>query len=206
MLASCPPKEGCKHLSGRWEGRSVSFSLPLPVPSSPYFIVQTSGNFFGLLLNILRAQLGHASLCDKFLLSSKCEPQPVNEKSHVKARCISNWMLFLKKQILDRVGGDDVHSWQSEGKKKKSVDREQAKKRKGSEEENVSRMRKDRATRVSKLKKYYLMIMKGWRWRWWAFLSSWEVRGKLKCVQGPRSPQPFLSRSVRNPTISLSAQ
>lgn len=127
-LAFCPPEEGCKHVCGHWEGRSVSLPLPLPLPFSPYFSVQASGNSFWLLLNILGAQLGNASLYDKFLLSSKCDPQPVNEKSRVKAHCISNWILFLKKQTLDRVGGDDIHSWQPEGGKK-SVDWEQAKKR-----------------------------------------------------------------------------
>lgn len=101
----------------------------------------------------------NASLYDKFLLSSKCDPQPVNEKSRVKAHCISNWILFLKKQTLDRVGGDDIHSWHPEGEKKNSRVRT-SQEEKGSEEENVSRMGKDRTTRVSKPEKYYLMIMK----------------------------------------------
>lgn len=82
----------------------------------------------------------------------------MNEKNHVGACCISSWIPFLKKQILNRVGGDDVHSWQPEGKK--SVDSEQDKKRKRNEEENWSRMEEDRAIRMSKLDKYYVMIMK----------------------------------------------
>lgn len=58
-------------------------------------------------------------------------------------------MPFLKKQILDRVGGDYVHSWQPE---EKSVDWEQAKKRKESKEGNWSRMEEDGATCISKPK------------------------------------------------------
>lgn len=75
-------------------------------------------------------------------------------------------MPFLNKsKILDRVGGDGVHSWQPE-RKYQSVDCEQAKKTKGSEEENLNRMEGDRATSMSQLKKYNLMMMERWRQKW----------------------------------------
>lgn len=121
----------------------------------------------------------------------------MNEKNLVGACCISNWIPFLKKQILDRVGGDDVHSWQPEGKK--SVGSEQAKKRKRSEEENWSRMEEDGAIRMSKLDKYYVMIMKRWWQRWWAFESFWEARVKWAGAQSPRPP-PLSPHTIRTHT------
>lgn len=118
------------------EGQSVpSLSLPISLCKRlqiPLVIVQYSR---GMGWEVLHCVIN--SSCPASVIPA-CE----REKLPRGILLVSSRMPFLNKsKILDRVGGDGVHSWQSEGKYQ-SVDGEQAK-TKGSEEENLSRMEGD---------------------------------------------------------------
>lgn len=125
--------------------------------------------------------------------------QPMNEKSHVRARHISNWMPFPKKQMLDRVGGDGVHSCQPEGKN-------QYIEKKPRREKEVKKKIWAEWKKTGPMHEYTWEILlddnEEMKAKMVGVSQCLRGEGKIEVRAGPSFSQPFPSHSVRDHAIN----